>query len=81
MRYSMFQLPVEVFDRKIIYSAQYIWERPFCAPRTVTNMAIRKDSLDRLKFASAHKAISSVTCISDHSLIFHLYSKTPTARD
>ena len=51
-----------------------IWKRPFCSPRTVTNMAIRTDwSLNRLKFASAHEAISSVTCITDDSPLYSTY--------
>ena len=49
------------------YSFSSIWERPLCAPRTVTNVAIKTDWLD-LKIASAYKAMSAFTCITNHSL-------------
>ena len=48
-------------------SVSSIWERPFCALCKVTNMALD------LKFASAYEAMSSITCITNHSLM-EIYS-------
>ena len=52
--------------RKVYSFRLNIWERPFCVPRTVANMAALINCV-QLKSASAHKTTSSVACTTNHS--------------